>query len=202
MLIVVYMHYLPNLISVLRMLLTVPIGYALLNTEYQLALVLFIVAIVSDGLDGWLARKYLWRSKVGAFLDPMADKLLITTVFIVFGYTEKVPFWLILLVILRDLLIIGSTLWYYLSAGPFKVVASNLGKIYTALVLSVITILLFSLAAPISALFIDLERLINYGFWLVGILTIVSALDYFFRWRHRFKAVILQKSNNNIAKNC
>ena len=96
----------PNAITIFRIGLVAPIVWLLLNTNYGAALLLMVVASLSDALDGWLARRFNWRSSFGAAIDPFADKLLVGSMFVVFWIQSHIPSWLVLIVLSRDILIL------------------------------------------------------------------------------------------------
>ena len=99
---------LPNLLTLLRIVM-VPVVIVLLNQhEYPLALFVFTLAGVTDGLDGWIAKKYQLQSALGAMLDPIADKLLLVSTYTMLAVLGDIPFWLLILVLFRDLLIVGG----------------------------------------------------------------------------------------------
>ena len=87
------MSQLPNVITVLRILLVIPTGWLLLETRYVEALGLMAVAGASDALDGWMARRFGWMSQFGAAMDPVADKLLVAVTFIIFTVQGYIPIW-------------------------------------------------------------------------------------------------------------
>ena len=99
------MRHLPNLICLVRIALIWPIVAALNAGAMPLALALFVAAAVSDGLDGYLAKRFSWTSELGKFLDPMADKLLLITVFVASAWLGLVPWWLAAAVVARDVMI-------------------------------------------------------------------------------------------------
>lgn len=99
---------LPNLLTLSRIVM-VPVVVVLLNAqEYSYALLIFTLAGVTDGLDGWIAKKYQLESALGAMLDPIADKLLLASTYTMLAVLGDIPFWLLVLVIFRDLLIVGG----------------------------------------------------------------------------------------------
>ena len=106
---------LPNLISFARILLSLPIVWLLYEREFSYALILFAVAGFSDGLDGFLAKHFHWQSHLGGLLDPLADKALLMSSFLVLGGLGLIPIWLVILVIFRDLTIMGGALYYHFS---------------------------------------------------------------------------------------
>ncbi len=95
----------PNLICVMRIALTVPVVLLLVEGRYGLTLVLFGIAAASDGLDGWLAKTFGWTSELGKVLDPLADKLLLVSVFITLAWIDLVPDWLAAVAVARDFVI-------------------------------------------------------------------------------------------------
>ena len=108
------MNYLPNIISVVRILLVAPTMYFLWQQQFHLALILFLIAGISDGLDGFLARRFGWQTRLGTYLDPIGDKLLLIGCYLLLGMLKIVPLWLVLLVIGRDILIVvGAALYRY-----------------------------------------------------------------------------------------
>ncbi|MCK5639750.1 MAG: CDP-alcohol phosphatidyltransferase family protein [Gammaproteobacteria bacterium] len=167
----------PNLISAFRILLVWPVIMALLNADYGLALLLFIIAGVSDGIDGFLARHNGWGSRLGAILDPLADKLLMTSVYIVLAWLGHFPWWLTALVIGRDMLIVSGGLAYHYFIGQFEIQATMVSKLNTVFQISLVVVMLFSLWIS------------NTPPWLVESLaytviasTLLSGLNYMWVW--------------------
>jgi cardiolipin synthase len=109
-----------------------PIVSALSRQEYVIALALFLIAAVSDGLDGFLAKHFGWQSELGKFLDPSADKLLLVIVFVSLTWFGLVPRWLTVAAIARDFMISAGALVYRLWFGPLHGRPSVLSKINTA----------------------------------------------------------------------
>jgi len=109
------LSWLPNAISLLRIALIVPILALFISDEFGWALGLFIIAGLSDGVDGYIAKKYHWDTRLGAFLDPAGDKLLVAWSFGTLAYLGNIPVWLAVIVILRDVVIVaGSFIYHYL----------------------------------------------------------------------------------------
>ena len=102
------LSWLPNAISLLRIALVAPILWLMLNGQFGWALALFALAGFSDGLDGYLAVRFDWSTRLGGLLDPTADKLLITGMFVTLAWTGQIPVWLAAAVILRDLVIVSA----------------------------------------------------------------------------------------------
>jgi cardiolipin synthase len=139
------LRHIPNLICVARMALVWPIVAALHDGRYDFALVLFVVAAVSDGVDGFLAKRFNWTSQLGKFLDPLADKLLLVSVFVSGSWAGLVPWWLAAAAIARDLVIGGGALIFRLWFGPLRGRPTILSKVNTALqILYLVAAILFA----------------------------------------------------------
>lgn len=133
---------LPNLITLARLAL-VPAFIVLLNEgEYGLALLLFVIAGFSDGLDGFIAKRYHCETRLGGILDPTADKILLVSAYVMLTVLGHLPFWLMVAVAFRDLLIVGGYLVYTSMYGPVQMRPSRLSKINTFMqILLVVTVL-------------------------------------------------------------
>lgn len=114
------MRHLPNIICLCRIALIWPIVDALVGGAYERTLLLFAVAAASDGLDGWLAKRYGWTSRLGVWLDPLADKLLLVSVFLVLTWLGQVPRYLAVGAVARDLLIGLGALVFRFSLGAVR----------------------------------------------------------------------------------
>ena len=125
------MRHLPNLICLLRLALIWPIATSLNGGRYRVALALFIAAAVSDSLDGYLAKRFGWTSALGRFLDPLADKLLLVTVFVASAWLGLIPWWLTAAVVARDVMIGLGALIYRLWFGPLYGRPTLLSKVNT-----------------------------------------------------------------------
>jgi cardiolipin synthase len=109
------LSWLPNAISIMRIILILPILMLFVNDEFGWALGLFLIAGLSDGVDGYLAKKYHWDTRLGAILDPTGDKLLVAWSYGTLAYLGHIPVWLAFIVIFRDVVIVaGSFLYHYL----------------------------------------------------------------------------------------
>jgi cardiolipin synthase (CMP-forming) len=139
------MRYLPNLICLMRIALIWPIINALHAGRYLLALVLCIVAAVSDSLDGYLAKRFAWSSALGRVLDPLADKLLLITLYIQSGWLGIVPWWLTAAVVARDVMIGGGALIYRLWFGPLHGRPARISKFNTGAQLVYVMLVLLNL---------------------------------------------------------
>lgn len=170
----------PNLLTTLRIILIIPTIGAMLVGEYVTAFALFIFAGLSDCLDGFLARRFRWTSRYGAMVDPLADKLLLMSSFITLGLMGYLPYWLILLVIGRDIWILcGATMYHFLIGEP-EFTPSQISKFNTFFQIFLVGLLLLNLSLVKIPTQI-LETLI----WLVSILSLLSFIDYTWIWGNR-----------------
>ena len=126
------MRHIPNLICLVRLALIWPVAVALYGGRYGLALALFVLAAISDGLDGYLAKRFNWISDLGKFLDPLADKLLLVTVFVESTWLGLVPWWVTAAAVARDVMIALGALVYRLWFGPLHGRPTIISKINTA----------------------------------------------------------------------
>jgi cardiolipin synthase len=125
------MRHIPNIISVIRILLVAPIVLALARHNLALATLLFAVAAVSDAVDGLLAKRFGWQSELGGVLDPIADKLLLVTVLIALSALNLVPLWLMVAAVARDVIIVSGAAAYRIFIGPITPHPSVVSKINT-----------------------------------------------------------------------
>lgn len=139
----VKLHHIPNAITVLRLLLVPPVVALILAGEQMAALILFLVAGVSDGVDGFLARHFHWRSRMGALLDPLADKLLLLGTFVALTLEGLLPVWLLAAAVIRDALILGGAASYRVLVGRVEAEPLIISKLNTLLqiLLAVLTLL-------------------------------------------------------------
>lgn len=171
----------PNIITVLRLLLVVPISICLSVGLYTEALVLFVVAGVSDGVDGFLARRYDWRTRFGAITDPLADKLLLVTAFLFLALTDQVPFWLMVMVFARDLVIVAGALAYHYIVGPYEMSPTWLGKLNTFLQIAYVLMVMLDLAGVTMP-----QVALIWGPWLVALVILASGVHYVGLWSYKF----------------
>jgi cardiolipin synthase (CMP-forming) len=143
---------LPNLITGLRIVLVVPIAWTLAQLRFEATIVLFGVAAMSDAADGFLAKRFGWQSDLGAALDPIADKLLLATVFVTLAYLGLSPWWLMAVAVARDLIIVLGAIAYRVCIGPIQGHPSTVSKLNTlaqvAFILAVIARQRYELPPP------------------------------------------------------
>lgn len=167
----------PNLISVLRILLVLPTVVALAQEEYRLALLLFAVAGVSDGIDGYIAKRFHYESRLGSILDPLADKLLLVATYLTLAWSELLPWWLAAAVVIRDLLILLGALSFHFFVGRYEMAPSALSKFNTVAQIALGLSAVFSAgihALPVAVL----DGLVM----LVLATTVISGIDYVWTW--------------------
>jgi cardiolipin synthase (CMP-forming) len=166
-------RHLPNLICLIRIALIWPIATALAASEYRPALLLFAVAAVSDGLDGYLAKRFRWTSELGKILDPLADKLLLVTVFVEAAWLGLIPWWLSAAVVARDCMIGLGALTFRLWFGPLRGRPTILSKINTAVQLMYLALVMLGAAAGEP-----LQAVLDAGVALTLATTVLSGLHY------------------------
>ncbi len=167
----------PNLICVLRILLVWPIVTALVGGRFAVALLLVAVAGASDGLDGYLAKRFNWRSRLGGLLDPLADKLLLVSTFLTLAWLGLVPAWLAAVVIIRDVVIVTGGLSYQLLVAPVEPSPSRVSKLNTGAQLVYLCGVIASQAFGLPP-----GAFLTVAGAAVLVTSIVSGLDYVVRW--------------------
>ena len=174
------LSWLPNAISLLRIVLVVPILSLILDGSFAWALGLFFVAGFSDGIDGYLAKRFGWYSRLGGLLDPVADKLLVAGTFITLAYTHHIPAWLAAAVILRDVIIVGGATAYNFIVKPVQGEPTKISKLNTALQLLFLLFVLsraaFGWPDKISITVLGAAILIT---------VVISGVDYVWSWSKR-----------------
>lgn len=149
----------------------------MLDDRMQTAFLLFLVAGISDGLDGYLAKRFGWQTELGAHLDPLADKALLVSIYVVLGYFAHIPTWLVIAVVSRDILIVGAIMLSWMIARPVPVRPLLVSKVNTAGQIILAAMVLGDLGFALG-----LEALVAVLIWAVGGLTVVSAAAYLVNW--------------------
>jgi len=140
------LRHLPNLICLLRILLTVPTVAAIERGDYLLALAIFSVAAISDGVDGYLAKRFSWGSDLGRILDPLADKILLVAAFLTCAWEGLVPLWLAAAAIARDVMLVGGAIIFRLWFGPIEGHPTLVSKVNTTLQIIVVIVAMLNAA--------------------------------------------------------
>lgn len=178
-------HHIPNLITGLRVLLTPPVVLLLVFDEYLLALGIFFVAGISDGVDGFLAKRYGWKTRLGSVLDPLADKILLIATFITLGSLSLIPLWLVGLIILRDAIIVGWAAAYQALTQQLEVHPNLFSKINT------VTQILLALAIMFfQGTGIPWDGLKSILIFSVLITTLLSGMIYLIEWARKTKEAL------------
>lgn len=169
-----------NMITIGRFLLVPAVIYWLLGGEWRLAFAGFLVAGISDAVDGFIARHFNQRSKLGGYIDPMADKLLLVSVFVVLGVLGELPLWLVIAAVSRDGLIVCAIVLSSLMGSPVEMKPLMVSKANTAT-----QIVLVALVLAERAFALDLGPGREAFIVLSGLLTVASAAAYLVAWsRH------------------
>ncbi len=170
----------PNLITLGRILLVPIVVWAIAAGRLQLAFLLFLAAAISDGVDGYLAKRFGMTTELGAYLDPLADKILIVSIYVTLGITQVVPLWIVILVASRDFMIIGAIILSWLVDMPVAIRPHIVSRLNTAVQIFYACLVLASHGYQFSA-----EPLLTLVMVLVAILTSLSVALYLAQWvRH------------------
>lgn len=147
---------LPNYITLARVILIPFFIDFMIYGYYREALAVFAAACLTDGLDGLLARILKQKTQLGAFLDPMADKLLILSAFVTLVLLDRLPFWLVIIVVSRDAILTMGSLVIYFTTGTLKIEPSVTGKLTTVMQLAVVTVSLLLMAFGMETAFLSI----------------------------------------------
>jgi cardiolipin synthase len=174
------LSWIPNAISLFRIVLIMPILMLILAGSFGWAMLLFGLAGFSDGVDGYLAKRFDWGSRIGALLDPIADKLLVVGMFATLAYLQHIPLWLAALVILRDVVIIAGASAYNFLVRPVEGEPTRVSKLNTALQLLFLMVVMsragFGWPDEISVTVLGASILIT---------VVISGVDYVWSWSQR-----------------
>ena len=170
----------PNLITLGRILLVPLVVWAIASGRMQLAFLLFLAAAISDLVDGFLAKRFGMKTELGAYLDPLADKVLIVSIYVTLGITGVIPLWIVILVVSRDFMIVGAIILSWLVDMPIAIKPHLISKLNTAAQIVFACLVLASHGYQISA-----EPVLTLVMVLVAILTSLSVVLYLAQWvRH------------------
>lgn len=176
-------RHLPNAITLVRIALVPPAMWAVVAGRYAMALSLILLAGASDALDGYLARHFGWTSRLGAILDPLADKLLMVASFVTLGLLGHIPLWLTGLVVARDVTIVSGALAYHYTVGPVELRPTSLSRVNTVLQIALVveTLIRLNFVGLPGAPHAVLEG-------AVALATAASGLHYVWTWSARARA--------------
>jgi len=167
----------PNIITVFRIFLVPVVVWLILDHDMKAAFFCFLLAGISDAFDGFLAKRFRWQTELGAYLDPIADKLLLVSIYIVLGLLAHLPVWLVIAVVSRDILIVGAFLLSWMLGRPVEVRPLFISKANTTGQIILAALVLCDLGFALG-----LGMVTGYVVWITGILTVMSAGAYLVNW--------------------
>lgn len=168
----------PNALTLGRILAVPLLTWLIIDHELMWAFVVFMLAGLSDAADGYLAKRYGWNTELGAYLDPIADKALLVTIFVTLGLAGHLPVWLVIAVVTRDVLIVGAVMLAWMMSRPVSVKPLLISKVNTFAQISLAGLVLAELGLGLGSL----QPLVGVMIWVTGGLTILSAFAYFWGW--------------------
>ncbi len=171
---------LPNALTMARLMMTPLVLTLFLADMFVVAFWVFAAAALTDAADGWIAKFFNAQTRLGAFIDPMADKILAVSAYLILGIGDHVPQWVVVLVISRDVLIVIGMLVTWIAYDRIWVAPLAIGKITTFAQFSFLGLVFFHLAFMVERALAS--ALIDYGAYIIGVLTFVSMAAYFLQW--------------------
>ncbi len=178
----------PNLITLARLFSVPLMVWLVLDSRFGPAFWLFVIAALSDAVDGFLARRLGIRSTVGAFLDPLADKALLVGVYVALGYEGHLAEWLVIIVVFRDIIIIGGAILYQTLTQSLKMQPLMVSKINTGAQIALAAFVLAQLGFGFDDLGIA-----EAGVFGVAATTVVSGFSYVYVWGRRIAGLEHEK---------
>jgi cardiolipin synthase (CMP-forming) len=178
----------PNLITLGRILLVPIVVWAIASGAMWIAFVLFLGAGLSDAVDGYLAKRFHMTTELGAYLDPLADKALIVSIYITLGINGLIPGWLVILVVSRDIMIVGAVMLSWLVGTPVKVKPLLVSKLNTAaqIVFACVVLGTLGFAYPLPRVSLLLMT-------VVAALTLLSIAAYVAEWVRHMNSTAAKK---------
>ncbi len=173
----------PNFITLFRIILVPVVFWLVVSERPGLAFVAFVIAGISDAIDGYLAKRYHWESELGAYLDPLADKLLIVSIFVALGVQGDLPSWLVIAVVSRDLLIVAAVLLSWVLGKPVRIAPLMVSKANTLAQIVLASVVLANLAFGLGW-----DVAITILVWTVAALTLASLAAYLRLWLEHMSA--------------
>jgi cardiolipin synthase (CMP-forming) len=169
-----------NLLTVLRFCLVPIVIVSIVNKEWMLALVLFVTAGITDAIDGFIARHFDMRTELGAYLDPLADKALLVSIYVTLAVAGIIPVWIAVLVVSRDIMIVGAVIISWLMDNPVEINPLLLSKANTAgqIAFAAVALSMLAFQSPMPIV-------MQGGLAIVAALTLASMAAYLATWfRH------------------
>ncbi|MFC4270242.1 CDP-alcohol phosphatidyltransferase family protein [Sneathiella chungangensis] len=167
----------PNSITLIRMIMVPIIVWLILAEQMYAAFLAFLLAGASDALDGLIAKQFDLVTPLGTYLDPLADKILLVSIYVTLGVQQDLPSWLVILVVSRDILIVGAILLTFLLELNIAIVPSKLSKLNTFCQISLAAIVLGDLGLDMG-----FSGLIELFVYIVSVTTVLSGLTYILQW--------------------
>jgi cardiolipin synthase (CMP-forming) len=173
----------PNLVTLGRILLVPVVVWAITAGEMRVAFALFLAAGITDAVDGFLAKRFRMQTELGAYLDPLADKAMLVSIYIALGIIEAVPRWLVILVVSRDIMIVGAVLLSWLVHKPLPLKPLLVSKLNTVAQIALACVVLAALGFDFDA-----DKAIIALTALVAALTLLSVIFYVVEWMRHMNA--------------
>jgi cardiolipin synthase len=167
----------PNLLTLARLVLVPVVAYFLIRQDYEVALPIFLVAALTDFADGYIARRFKLTSRLGAALDPIADKLSMLVTTVALAWLGLMPIWLAVAIVARDIVIVAGALAYRVAIGPLEVTPTRLSKINTFLEFALLLLVMAG-----AAQWIDVDAWMPTAFLAVFATVIASGAQYVWLW--------------------
>ncbi len=171
--------YIPNTITSARILCVPCLIWMLFHQQFERSLVLIFFMGLSDALDGFLARGYGWKTTLGAYLDPLADKLMLLSAFIAFAALGWVPWWLATVIVARDVILLAGAFYYHLSTRQLKMEPLTVSKINTFAQIILAVSLIYAQVGTLHS------QLLNALMTIVVCTTVASGMRYVIEWSRR-----------------
>ena len=178
----------PNLITLARIILVPAVVWAIISGEMLVAFALFLAAGISDAVDGFLAKRFHMASELGAYLDPLADKALIVSIYVTLGIKEVIPGWLVILVVSRDIMIVGAVMLSWVLGSPVLMKPLLVSKLNTVAQIVFACVVLGSLGFGIEAHGLMIVLMV-----VVAALTLLSVAAYVREWVRHMNTVVAKQ---------
>lgn len=181
-------RHLPNALTILRLVMALPIAMLVVADQGVLAMTLFMAAGASDAVDGWLAKRFGWQSQLGGWLDPLADKALVLSVCIALMLHGDLPYWLVGLIVIRDLVIVSGAVTFHFNYAPLHAAPTLVGKLTTLTLLVLVVLLLWhNISGGVPAWLLD--GLV----YVCAAMLLISGIDYVRRWSAKARTLSRRK---------
>ncbi|MFT4279398.1 MAG: CDP-alcohol phosphatidyltransferase family protein [Rhodopseudomonas sp.] len=174
----------PNIITLCRILLVPVVVWAIASNEMAIAFAVFVVAGVSDAVDGFLAKRFNMASELGALLDPLADKALLVSIYVSLGIWGAIPRWLVILVVSRDIMIVGAVMISWVFGKPIPMKPLMVSKLNTVAQVAFAAMVLGALAFGFEPMPYDL-----FLMGAVTVLTLLSVSFYLVEWMRHMSTI-------------